>query len=75
MSRIRPKMAPPQKIETIEYEVWQISPFKILQVLEPLVIKMFQEHLNAHTLEYFQGPYRNLWFLVIKLEPGKYRII
>ena len=53
MSRIRPEVAPPQRIETIEHEAWQISPFKIPRVLESLVIKMFQERLNAHTLEYF----------------------
>jgi hypothetical protein len=36
---------------------------------------MLKEWLNRGVLEYSEGPYRNLWFLVKKKKPGDYRLI
>ena len=63
------------EIPTIAYKAWQVKPFPVLKALELLVIDILSERLKAGTLEYYNGPYRNSWFLVKKLEPGKYRIV
>ena len=36
---------------------------------------MLKERLDRGVLEYFKGPYRNLWFLVKKKKPREYRLI
>jgi hypothetical protein len=36
---------------------------------------MLKERLNRGVLEYSEGLYRNLWFLVKKKKPGDYRLI
>jgi hypothetical protein len=41
----------------------------------PLIVKIFKERLNKGVLEYSEGLYRNLWFLVKKKKPGDYRLI
>jgi hypothetical protein len=41
----------------------------------PLVVKILKERLNKGVLEYSEGLYRNLWFLVKKKKPGDYKLI
>jgi hypothetical protein len=41
----------------------------------PLIVKIFKERLNKGVLEYSEGLYGNLWFLVKKKKPGDYRLI
>ena len=36
---------------------------------------MLKDRLNRGVLEYLEGLYRNLWFLVKKKKPGEYRLI
>jgi hypothetical protein len=36
---------------------------------------MLKERLDKGVLEYSEGPYKNLWFLVKKKKPGEYRLI
>ena len=38
-------------------------------------MKMLKERLNKGILEYFKGPYKNLWFLVKKKTLRDYRLI
>jgi hypothetical protein len=72
---IRPEVAPPQEIRTIKHEAWQADNFPILKTLMSKVIEMLKERLERGTLEYSQGLYRNLWFLVTKKEKGAYRLV
>ena len=65
----------PIVISTIEYKVWQATNFLCLKALLPLVIKMLKERLDRGVLEYSDGLYRNLWFLVKKKKLGEYRLI
>jgi hypothetical protein len=77
IGRIRPEVAPPQEIHTIEHVPWQAPNFPIPRALRKVICDMLRERLERGTLEYCQGPYRNPWFLVEK-EPkgeGKYRLI
>ena len=72
---IRPEVAPPQEIRTIEHNAWQTPNFPIPKALITKVIEMLQERLKRGTLEHSQGPYRNPWFLVAKKEKEAYRLI
>jgi len=38
-------------------------------------MKMLKERLNKGILEYFKGPYKNLWFLVKKKTLEDYKLI
>jgi hypothetical protein len=72
---VRPEVAPPQEIRTVEHEAWQVPSFPVPKSLMAKVIEMLKERLNRGTMEYSQGPYRNPWFLVAKKEKGSYRLI
>lgn len=73
--KIRPDVAPPQVIRTIEHKAWQVKGFPIPKALVPTVIEMLKERLKNGVLEPCSGPYRNPWFLVKKREKRKYRLI
>ena len=75
LGRIKENIAPPQKINTIEHTPWQAPPFHVPRALEPQVIEILKERLDAGVLEFCHGPYRNPWFLVKKSQKGKYRLI
>jgi hypothetical protein len=72
---IRPEVAPPQEIRTIEHQAWQTSNFPVPKALMGQVTEMLKERLKRGTMEYSHGPYRNPWFLVAKKEKGKYRLV
>lgn len=71
--RVRPEVAPPQRIRTIPHKVWQHPGFKFPPPLMSVVTDMARERLKHGILEYGHGPYRNPWFLVPKKKPGTYR--
>jgi hypothetical protein len=77
IGRIRPEVAPPQEIHTIEHVPWQAPNFPISRALRKVICDMLKERFERGTLEYCQGPYRNPWFLVEKKPKGegKYRLI
>jgi hypothetical protein len=74
IGKVKPDVAPPQIIKTVEHKAWQVPGFPIPKALLPVVIRMLQERLKNGILEYGDGPYRNPWFLVRK-KNGKYRLI
>ena len=75
LSRIRPEVFPPQRLNVVKHTAWQAPSFPVPRALQGIVIKMLQERLDAGLLEPCDGPYRNSWFLVGKKESGKYRLI
>ena len=75
VGRIRREVTPPMKIKTIEHKAWQAPAFRVPRALEPEVVRMLKERMEAETVQYCEGPYRNPWFLVKKSEAGKYRLI
>ena len=74
IGRIRPEIAPPQKIETVPHTPWQAANFPVPKALQPIVAEMIRDRLKTGILEHCNGPYRNPWFLV-KKDNGKYRLI
>ncbi len=73
--RFHEDVLPPIVISTVPHKAWQAASFPIPKALLPLVIIMFKERLDREVLEYCDGPYRNVWFLVKKKKPGEYRLI
>ena len=73
--KVRPEVAPPQVIKTVEHKAWQVPGFPVPKALVPVVVEMLRERLQSGRLEYCDGPYRNPWFLTRKKEKGKYRLI
>ena len=73
--KVRPNVAPPQVIKTIEHKAWQVPGFPLPKALVPTVVEMLQERLKNGVLKYCDGPYWNPWFLVKKKEKNKYRLI
>jgi len=73
--KVRPEVAPPQVIKTVEHEAWQVPGFPVPKALVPMVVKMLRERLKNGVLEHCSGPYRNPWFLVKKKKPGEFRLI
>ncbi|KAJ9246723.1 hypothetical protein DTO195F2_9270 [Paecilomyces variotii] len=74
IGRMRPEVAPPIVIRTIDHEPWQAKSFPVPKALHGIAQGMVKERMNAGILERSQGPYRNPWFLV-KKKSGKYRLI
>jgi hypothetical protein len=72
--RIRPEVAPPQKIRTVPYEPWQVKSSSVPKALRKVVEGMIQERLDSGRLEPSHAAYCNPWFLVAK-KNGKYRLI
>ena len=75
LRKVHPEVAPPQKIQTIEYKAQQSLGFSLLRVLIPTVIEMLKDRLWFSILEYCKGLYRNQQFLIKKLEKVEYRLI
>ena len=71
---VRPEVAPPQEIRTVEHDAWQVKNFPVPKALVGTVVDMLRERLSTGVLEYCYGPYRNPWFLV-KKSGGRYRLI
>ena len=74
IGKVKPDVAPPQVIKTVKHKAWQVPGFPIPKALHPVVVGMLRERLKNGVLEYYNGPYRNPWFLV-KKKSGKYRLI
>lgn len=72
--RIRPEVAPPQKIRTIDHVPWQAKSFNVPKALSKEVRQIFRERIDTGRLEPSCAPYRNPWFLVSKKGKG-YRLI
>ena len=64
-----------QKIRTVSYKVWQVFDFLILKILKFIIIKMFQERIDADFLEFNFDSYKNFWFLIDKKVKNKYQMI
>ena len=75
IGKVRPEVAPPQIIKTVEHRAWQAPGFPIPKALTGIVTEMLKERVSRGTLEPCHGPYRNPWFLVKKKEAGKYRLV
>ena len=73
--KVRPEVAPPQVIKTVEHKAWQVPGFLVPKALVPIVVEMLQERLQNRRLEYCDSLYQNPWFLTKKKEKGKYRLI
>jgi hypothetical protein len=52
IGRIRPEVAPPQEIHTIEHVPWQASNFPIPRALRKVICDMLRERLERGILEY-----------------------
>ena len=74
IGKVKPDVAPPQIIKTVEHKAWQVPGFPIPKALHLVVVGMLRERLQNGVLEYCDGPYRNPWFLVRK-KNGKYRLV
>jgi hypothetical protein len=72
--RVDDSVAPPQEIRTIPHEAWQSPGFAVPRHLATEINAMIDERLEAGTLEYCHGPYRNQWFAV-KKKNGKHRLV
>jgi hypothetical protein len=72
--KIRPEVAPPQKIRTVPHTPWQAKSFQVPKALDSEVCQIFWDRLNAGVVEHGHGPYHNPWFLVKKKTNG-YRFI
>ena len=75
MGKIKPEVAPPQRIRTVEHKAWQIPGFQIPKALAPTVIDMLEERLRMGVIEPCNGPYRNPRYLVKRSQTGKYRLV
>jgi hypothetical protein len=58
----------------VKHKAWQVPGFPIPKALHLVVVGMLRERLKNGVLEYYDGPYRNPWFLV-KKKSGKYRLV
>jgi hypothetical protein len=66
LGKVKPEVAPPQEIRTVQHEPWQHPGFKLNPSLRHVVEGMLRERLMAGTLEFGHGAYRNPYFLVAK---------
>lgn len=72
MGKVKKKMAPAQKIQTIKYKAWQIFVFYIAYALSSTVIDILQNKLKMGVIEPCHDPYQNPWYIIKKSTPGKY---
>ena len=75
IGKLKPEIAPPKKIRTLEHKAWQVPGFQILKALALTVIDMLKERLRIDIIEPCYGLYQNLWYLVKKSQPGKYGLV
>ena len=59
MGRIRSEVAPPQKIQTIKHDAWQVPTFPVPRAVEPDVVRMLKKRFDADILERYHNLYRN----------------
>ena len=64
-----------QKIRTVSHKAWQAFNFSISKTLKFIIIKMFQEKIDADFLEFNFDSYKNSWFLIDKKVKNKYWMI
>ena len=74
-SRIYSKVFLLQRLNIVKYIVWQAFLFSMPQALQGIIIKIFQERLDAGLFKLYNGLYRNSWFFINKKKSGKYRLI
>lgn len=75
IEKVKNEVTPPQKIRTIDHQAWQVPGFQIPKALSSTIINMLQERLKINVIEPCHGPYRNLWQLIQKSTPDKYRLV
>ena len=75
VGRVRPEVAPPQRMRTLPHEAWQIPGFKVPRALRDTVDTMLKQRMQVGILERGHGSYRNPWFLVKKKGKDAYRLI
>ena len=64
-----------QKICIVSHKIWQTFNFSISKILKLIIIKMFQEKIDADFLKFNFNLYKNFWFLINKKIKNKYRMI
>jgi len=74
LGKVRAEVAPPQEIQTVPHSIKQAPEFTVPRALVSTIVDMLKEQLAYRVLEYSQGPYRNLWFLV-KKKSSKYQLV
>ena len=75
IGRVRPEVAPLQKIRTIKHTAWQVPGFRIPRALNKKVADILREHLAKGIVEPCHRTYRNPWYVVKKKLPGEYRLV
>ena len=73
--RFKDDVEPPHAISTIPHAPWQAKNFKVPKALEGELVRIIKHRIDCGALERSFGPYRNPWFLVLKKQTGKYRLI
>lgn len=68
--RVHPSVAPPQVLKVVEHKAWQSPGIPIPKALRPKVIQVLRERYDRGIIEEGHGPYRNVWFLVVKKDGG-----
>src|SRR6266496_2652956 len=74
MGLLRPEIEPPVVIHTIPHIPWQQQNIRLPYAMKEAAIKIVKEKLTYGLLEFSQGPYRSLFFLV-KKKNGEWRLI
>lgn len=75
IGHVKPEVASPQKIRTVDHTAWQVPGFRILRALNKKGVEMLRERLQKGIIEPCYGPYRNPWYLVKKKTSGEYRLV
>ena len=73
--KIHEDVCPPVVIKTVSHDTWQEPKFYLPRALIPIVIEMLRDRIKRGILKKYDGPYRNLWFLVTKKVANTYRLI
>lgn len=59
MTKVKRKVVPSQKMQTVDYKAWQVPRFLILKVLTSIILDMLQERLKTRIIKLSHGPYQN----------------
>ena len=57
MEKVRRKVAPLQKIQTVDHKAWQVPGFQISKALISIVIDMLKKRLKMRVIEPYHGFY------------------
>lgn len=57
MGKVKKKLAPFQKIQTINYQAWQVPGFQIYKALRFTIIDILQKRLKIGIIELCYSPY------------------